>query len=957
MSYHDLLKNEFSSWEEFESAVRELDDKKAKGDVFEDFVYFYFKYNKNYYQLSEIYQEEDIPLKHRDKLKLEETDYGVDGVIVRDNGELVAYQVKFKSDRSPPSYRELSTFWTESEYADHRYTIANSYSLPESAEKKKDHSEILVDTFEDLDEGFFEDLCDFVINNEIPEKEKYEPRPYQKDILSDLVDGLKNNDRGKLIAACGTGKTIIALWTLEELGSKDVLFVVPSLALIKQTLREWSTQASDPFNYLCVCSDRTVAEDVEDSWDISLEEIDVPVTTEMEKIKDFLQEDYDNRRIVFSTYHSLDVIAEAMGKADNFEFNLSIFDEAHRTAGRSESGLFSLGLKDSKIQSNKRLFMTATERLVKPRVKSIAENKNIEVFSMDDEDIYGRKFAELPFGEAIEKDVISDYKIVVAGVTHSEIRELINDDVLLKSQLENEEIQSFSVNLAKQILLKKAFSDLSMKKLFSFHSSIDSAKKLAFGQNNEGIDLNYLLDTSRDIRSRGEIYIEHINGSMSAGRRRRIFDQFKISDIGVITNARALVEGVDVPKVDSIFFADAKGSLIDIVQATGRALRKKKGKKENIAYIIIPIFIPEDAEEGEIIESSNFETVFNVIQSMRDQDERLDSWINEINLKYARGDVGGGESVGEKIEVLLPEEIDINEFNKNLKTKIIEVNPEPEKKKYEVKEYGKGERKSEFKRKMKTVGDYSKDSYKNNLVDPTLEKFSNTKESLLYEKIQINHNNVSHTKRLGLISENEEKKYELTPLGKDYFKGKIDFNTLFETQMLKYFEFYDKDIGSLIYPYRSALKVLLEVRYVKKPEFVYGIYTIENSNEKSIRECINRIEYMRENYPKLEQLNEANKKEVLRHLNEKFGLDFSYDDVWSNRRTTYNQFLYFRDHLSTFDSITQTTDKISIIEGRKEKIRKKLDGTNEVLDILDDYEKTKEKLSEIYTSRLGYLII
>ena len=957
MKFHNLFENKFDSWKNLEKAITDLETKQERGKAFEDLIYFYFKYKSKYYQISEIYQEEDIPEKYRDVLELESTDYGVDGLIVRNNGDLVTYQVKFKSDRSSPSYRELSTFWTESEYADHRYTVANSYSLPSTASKKKRHSSILVDTFESLDEDFFKALQAFAQSSKIPQKEKYTPRPYQEDIISDLVHGLKENDRGKLIAACGTGKTLISLWTLERLGSESVLFVVPSLALIKQTLKEWTEQADEPFNYICVCSDESVVKDSEDRWDISINEMDVPVTTDASEVSEFLNNDFQKRGIVFSTYQSLDVVSEAIKETRGFEFDLSIFDEAHRTAGSSNSGLFSLGLKDSKIRSRKRLFMTATERLVKPRTKKLAESKDIEVFSMDDKNIYGKTLSEFPFGEAIKSDVISDYKIVVAGVTNSQINEYIEKDLYLKARENEKDIEATSNQIAKQVLLVKSFENFSISKVFSFHSTLDSAKRVAFGGSKNEFSVNDLFLKS-DIDDDKEIYVDHINGSMSAGKRRRKFDDFERSDIGIITNARALTEGVDVPKVDSIFFSDPKGSLIDIIQATGRALRKKQEDGKNTAYIVIPVFVPDDMDESEIIENSNFETVFNIIQAMRDQDERLDSWINEINLKYGKGKKLSSESVGERVEITMPEKIDLDQFRKNLKTRIIEVNPEPEESKYKRKEYGKGDRKSEFERKMKTIGDYTTNSFKENLVDPTIKKFDSPNEGLPYEELKVDHNNVSHTRRLGLIKESEDGNYVLTSLGKDYYNNDKKFNDLFKIQMLKYFDFYEENMRSLIFPYRNALEVLLEVGYVKKPEFIYGIYTIENTTEKSIKQSVNRIQYIRENYPNLSKLNKENKENVLKKLNKKFGLSFSYDDVWSNKTTIYNQFLYFRDHLSIFESITSGTKKISLKEGNKDKIRRKLSETSGVLNLNEkDYNEAKGYLDEQYISKLGYSII
>ncbi|MDE6284232.1 MAG: DEAD/DEAH box helicase family protein, partial [Bacilli bacterium] len=416
------LKNKFDSWEELEEYIKSLKIAKDKGDAFEEFAYLYFLSNKDLYNIKEIYPENEIPDVLKDKYKLENTDYGVDGLIITNNDESIGYQVKFRSDNSTATYSELSTFWAESEYCDKRCIFSNCLQLPFQSEKKKNQFQILLDTFLTLPHDFFEEIYCIANAKPIKVKEKHKPKEHQSIIIKDVLKGFETNKRGKIICACGTGKTLTALWIKEKMNAKKTLFVVPSLALIRQTLVEWKKQANVAFEHLVVCSDKTVNEN---DGTINLEHTsssNIPVTTDSEEIKKFLNN--DNNQVVFSTYQSLDEVAAALIDMD-FSFDLTIFDEAHRTAGTNDSKMFSLGLKDEFIKSDKRLFMTATERIVSPRVKKLALESDYTIFSMDDEEVYGPVFSRLDFGKAIEKGIISDYKVILAAVNSSQMLEQI----------------------------------------------------------------------------------------------------------------------------------------------------------------------------------------------------------------------------------------------------------------------------------------------------------------------------------------------------------------------------------------------------------------------------------------------------------------------------------------------------------------------------------------------------
>jgi len=913
LKFHPLLKEKIRSWRELEKSIEKLPTTKERGEVFEQFVFVYLSLNKTLYQISEIYIEKQIPLKYRKKLELEMIDCGVDGLAVLKNETYLAYQAKFRQNRERPSYAELSKFWAEARLANYHYTIANCYSLSKLCAKNKKHLSILVDEFDRLSEDFFDSFHDFVTKKRITRK-FFKPYEFQTKMIGGVLEGFRKHDRGKLIAACGTGKTLVALWVTEEMKSQEVLFIAPSLALIKQTLESWADQSKEAFSYLCICSDPSVAEEV-DSGDISLVDLNVPVTTSADLVSDYLsQEQGVNKRILFCTYQSLDVLAEALRDLPDYCFDIAVFDEAHRTAGTKISGLFSLGLDDQNIRAEKRLFMTATERLVRPWIVKRAEELDRIVFSMDNEEEYGPLFYRFNFGEAIKNEVISDYRILVAGVKEKEIYDLIDRNRLLVNvEEDSREYFTTAQNIFRQIMLTKAMKESPIRKVITFHSTIKNAKAFIDGLSESDLNLSQVFEKTWPGLELDSVYLDHINGSMSSGERKERLDQFEEENYGVVSNARCLTEGVDVPIVDSIYFVNPKNSLIDIVQACGRALRKPKSKPEKIAYFIVPILFPEAESEVEVINETDFEMLHNLIQSLRDQDERLAEWIDEINLQASQGKIKDFSKGTEPPIVLdIPKEFDITKFAEGLFLRIAEVNSEPTRYRYKTNVYGKTERKSHYKRVFITIGDYSFRSYRDNLVLPTMDKFRNKDDVLQMEKIKINHNNVSHTRRLGLIAK-VKGGYKLTPLGRQFFESKVSFNKIFKRQTLRYFRTVtEKGQTRISFPYRVWLKVLAKVKSINLAEFAFSLYLLPDSRKESIDQAILDIKHIKEKYPNIEVLNEANKARVLSELNEHFGTSFESKDIWKKKTTVYNQYAYFRDHLSLFDDAIGIDSKGSI---------------------------------------------
>lgn len=914
MAFNEIYKKQYASWIELEKEIESLSTTTERGNAFEEFIFAYLNIKQQLYQVKKVYRHNDIPVVYRAKYKIEKKDSGIDGLIIRQDEKIAAYQVKFRTNREKPSYSELAKFWVEAERTDFNYTIANCYSVTSLSEKREKHLQILVDEFEILDEYFFIEL--FAFTNQIPLKERkiIKPHPFQEKIIKDVVNGFKLEDRGKLIAACGTGKTLTALWITEEMECKNVLFLTPSLALIKQTLEEWADKSKYPFSYLCICSDKTVSDTIEDGGDIFISELNIPVTTNTSDIIEYLKTETKTNKYIFSTYQSLQLLAEAFKCLNSFCFDLAVFDEAHRTAGAKETALFGLALDNNNIRAKKRLFMTATERLIKPWLKKRASEAGRIIFSMDDESIYGKTFHKYNFGNAIEDGVISDYKIIVAGIQEKDFYFWVKENKDIESLVNGEAGYSSAQILFAQLIVAKAIKEYPIQKIISFHSTVRNAL-LFTGGIRKNIPLTFVIKQINKNINDENLYVEHINGEMSTGYRKEILDIFKGTKFALISNARCLTEGVDVPVIDSVYFVDNKNSLIDIVQACGRALRKPNARTQKTAYFLIPILIPDDISDAEIVNLDAFESVFNVIQSLRDQDNRLAEWINELNINAVKDKIPKFEKGQWKpVTLSLPESIDIKSFEESLYLRIAEVNKNPTEEIYKVaKTYGKTERKSAQKRIFKTLGDYSVRSYFKNLVIPTLNKYEGKSKALHISNIKINNNNVSHTKRLGLIVDNKSV-YTLTPLGEMYMKGDINSAELFKRQMLRYFSsLEDGNTERILFPYRTCLKILLDVKTLNYYEFAFSIYSLYDSSEESIEQAILDINFLRETYPFLDVINEVNRKVILKELNEYFGTNYSETDIWAKKTTINNQYIYFRDHLSLFTEFIKIEDQVIIL--------------------------------------------
>jgi superfamily II DNA or RNA helicase len=420
---------------------------------------------------------------------------------------------------------------------------------------------------------------------------------------------------------CGTGKSLTAFWIAQALGAKRVLVAVPSLALIRHSVADWAREflahGKEP-DWICVCSDETVGNLERDEFVGEVYELGLPTHTDPKEIASRLRAPSKVPKIVFTTYQSSDKLAAAARQA-RIRFDLAILDEAHKTVG-TRSKQFATLLRDKKTKVRHRLFMTATERVFRGR--------SDDVLSMDGEKDYGRCFFQISYKEAIRQGIISDYKILTMTVSDDHIRQLIADNRILNLNLRNLD-EAEAQSAAAGIALKRVFKGHGVKHAISFHRSIRAADR--FREQQDALNgVRYLGPKTANL---------HISSKKTAGQRSDLLRQLVDHRRSLMTNARCLTEGVDVPAIDCVLFADPKQSRIDIVQAAGRALRRYPGKE--YGYILLPLIVPQKMNFDDFAETTAFRQVAQTITALSTQDERIAAEFRAIE----RGRISSGKIV------------------------------------------------------------------------------------------------------------------------------------------------------------------------------------------------------------------------------------------------------------------------------------------------------------------------
>ncbi|MBQ9000457.1 MAG: DEAD/DEAH box helicase family protein, partial [Eggerthellaceae bacterium] len=628
-----------------------------KGTKFERASRYYLKNDPLYSaRFADVWMWKDAPTNNGH-------DIGID-LVAQDaeDGSYWAIQCKCYDEESTLDYKTVSTFFgaqgNNDTYA-HNMLISTTENLTPNLDKVlTDWSTVRLFPSE-MDQAEI-DWQPFIEGKETAERKLHEPRQHQERAIADCIKGFETSDRGKLIMACGTGKTLTSLRLTEEVVGAGgfVLFLAPSIALVGQSMRAWVNQSKLPMKVAVVCSDEKASDVSGDTWETSLKDLPYPATTDPKLLFDQIdgKKAADGLTVIFSTYQSIQVVSDAQ-KLGLDTFDLIICDEAHRTTGAKESNASNddisqfVKVHDNNIVSaRKRLYMTATPRIFGDKVKTMAKADDYVVASMDDESVYGPEFHRLTFGQAVDAKLLTDYKVIALTVSESMVDQVY--------QMAMAGDTGFEIpDAAKIIGCWKGLLDqgrdeggIRLKNAVAFCSTIAESQRIQqFFTRTVASYINYERDEKGIDLPEFYCDIQHVDGSMNAkDRKEKLAWLADVDDerCRILSNARCLAEGIDVPNLDAVLFLQPKKSQIDIIQAVGRVMRKFEGKE--YGYIILPIVVPAGMTAPEALDNSeSYAIVWQVLKALRSHDERLDATINA--LPYDKK--GAGKDVLEIVDV------------------------------------------------------------------------------------------------------------------------------------------------------------------------------------------------------------------------------------------------------------------------------------------------------------------
>lgn len=604
-------------------------------------------------------------------------DTGIDIVAHRkDDDTWVAIQAKFYKPSTSIQKSHIDSFFQASgqsfetekgqEHFSHRYIISTTDKWSKNAEAALANQVIETSRIGMADIASAPVNWDVVfpgseIQINLTRKEAFQPRKHQVEAIDSVVEGFKKNDRGKLIMACGTGKTFTALRLAERVAKDNgekarVLFLVPSIALLSQTLREWTAQATMDMRSYAVCSDTKAGKQAED---IAPYDLEVPVSTNGAKLAETFVSGKRAKglHVVFSTYQSLPAVHEAQD-AGLEDFDLVICDEAHRTtgvtlAGEDASNFVRIHDADY-IRATNRLYMTATPRLFDDAVKGKAAEHFAELASMDDEAIYGPEFHRLGFGEAVERGLLTDYKVLVMTVDEDVAAEALahspNDLVNLSTATAM--IGAWNALAKRSGKLqgeKDGFDEgaAPMQRTVAFAKDIKTSKQIAesfpalIAAHQETLRQHAVTNDVSLHNIDVAVAAQHVDGTMNALERSGKITWLEADIPGeesrVLTNARCLSEGVDVPGLDSVIFFNPRNSMVDVVQSVGRVMRKAEGK--DYGYIILPVAVPPGVSPSQALNDNvRFKVVWQILNALRAHDDRFNAKVNSLALNEGNAD-------------------------------------------------------------------------------------------------------------------------------------------------------------------------------------------------------------------------------------------------------------------------------------------------------------------------------
>lgn len=637
----------------FDSLVQQINElaetQRDRGTYFEYLARAYFQNEPTYQnEFKNIWMLADVP----EEYGIPKTDIGVDLVAETFTGELVAIQAKFYDRAIQKS--NIDSFLSElgKDYYKSGIIVASTDKWGKNAEKAlADRSDVVRIGLSDLRNSRIDwDKFSFERPDEVTVKAKKKPRYYQKEVIEKALAYFKENDRGQLIMAPGTGKTFTSLKVAEAMAKESdkeqfvVLYLVPSIQLLTQTLRGWNNDTDMTMSSMAVTSDRnasrsSVKQD-ESNIQIKASDIGYPATTSPEKVlnnyRELMGKPKKELLVVFGTYQSIDVLGKAQ-KEGFPEFDLIIADEAHRTTGAKalgeEDSSFTKVHSNSNIKGYKRLYQTATPKLYGTEARKKAESNSILISSMDDENLYGKVFYRLGFGDAISHDILTDYKLMVLAVDETVVQKDMQKSLSDPENGLNIDDIGRIIGVWNGMIKRESFTDKvsgePMKRAIAFSRTIKDSQRLS--EQFENV-VNDYLDSDKGY----SVNVRHVDGSMNALQKNEALDWLASDDIPedsarILSNVRFLTEGIDVPNLDAIVFLSPRKSQVDIVQAVGRIIRKSEGKE--YGYIILPIVVPAGETPETILDNNkSYDVVWQVLNALRSVDERFEATINKLEL-------------------------------------------------------------------------------------------------------------------------------------------------------------------------------------------------------------------------------------------------------------------------------------------------------------------------------------
>ncbi|MYJ34399.1 MAG: DEAD/DEAH box helicase, partial [Acidimicrobiaceae bacterium] len=501
---------------------------------------------------------------------------------------------------------------------------------------------------------------------------RHAPKPFQQEAVAKVLSGFEEHDRGRLVLPCGTGKSVVSLWIAEKLVGRGgrVLYLVPSIALMNQTMREWAQQRDPeiPHRYIGVCSDTRAGHTAEDA---PLAELAMPVTTDPDRIAYQLDvEDSSSMTVVFCTYQSLSLIADAQAEGSLFgsapEFDLVLCDEAHRTTGIEDAAApetsttarrtitpYSFIHDPNAVRAAKRLYMTATPRVYTEAVRSRVEQAagSFDLYSMDDPAVYGPEMYRVSFGDAVDGGHLTDYKVLVIAVAENPVLDVYDNIVIEEDRpFKIQDAVRFAgcwdgladptTTTAEDRITGAANPEHSAKRAIAFTNRIRNSQQVEHYWN---LVIEAMATAVHGHTTAGggdadllECQVRHVDGSKNALERADTIAWLRAGDSDggcrIVTNARCLTEGIDVPALDAVIFLEPKQSQIDVIQAVGRVMRRAEHKQ--VGYVILPVVVPSGTSllDDRVLSGSDFKAVWKVLKALRSHDERLDVQINTADL-------------------------------------------------------------------------------------------------------------------------------------------------------------------------------------------------------------------------------------------------------------------------------------------------------------------------------------